>query len=418
MYSSSLLSPMAASSTTKDHAIRPHESGLFLQRPMLTVNEPVGGFRLSIMTYNVLAQCLVRRKDFPTSGDAIRWKTRSNVLREEINHYDPDVICMQEVDFEAWNSFWYPFLFESGYSAVYYRNPNRRHGLAIVHKRALLEDVDTKEIQYDNVVVLEVPISKETGNVALLRRFRPKASSELGTAKPPISITVATTHMYWHPFAPYERTRQCLVLLLELQSFSAAVPDGDKSSFQFIAGDFNTQPFDAPYNALTQRPVEFHDVALHSLAQSIEHDWVSPVPEGKDPNPKSFESLESTQTQINILQMCFNSIPHRAISLYSVGYKHVHPENAGLDNPVGEPFFSNWAHAWQGLLDYIFVLGGPGNTSESSSTSVDDLQSGLRVRLLELLKLPTKEEMGELGQPQKGMYPSDHLCIMASLELL
>ncbi|CAG8718231.1 16628_t:CDS:2, partial [Racocetra fulgida] len=54
--------------------------------------------RIKIMTYNLLAQSLIRREIFPESGDALKWKNRRPRLLKEILYYDPDVSCFQEMD--------------------------------------------------------------------------------------------------------------------------------------------------------------------------------------------------------------------------------------------------------------------------------------------------------------------------------
>jgi RNA exonuclease NGL2 len=87
-------------------------------------------------------------------------------------------------------------------------------------------------------------------------------------------------------------------------------------------------------------------------------------------------------------------------SLYSEGLKLCQPDNA--INAFGEPPFTNWAQGYKETLDYIFVL---------------DREEAGRVKLLGLLKMPKREEMGE-GEPQEGRFPSDHVCEMAEVEII
>jgi len=87
-------------------------------------------------------------------------------------------------------------------------------------------------------------------------------------------------------------------------------------------------------------------------------------------------------------------------SLYSLGLKLCQPDNAS--NTFGEPPFTNWAQGYKETLDYIFVM---------------DREEARKVKLLGLLKMPRKDEMGE-GEPQEGRFPSDHVCEMVEVELL
>lgn len=45
-----------------------------------TLGRNVKAVQFTVMTYNLLAQCLVRRKLFPTSGEALKWKNRRGQL--------------------------------------------------------------------------------------------------------------------------------------------------------------------------------------------------------------------------------------------------------------------------------------------------------------------------------------------------
>lgn len=70
----------------------------FIKRPLLRIpHGPLhrGGMHVTVMTYNVLAQNLIRRELFSHSKDAVKWKNRSKVLANELSHYQPDVLCCQ-----------------------------------------------------------------------------------------------------------------------------------------------------------------------------------------------------------------------------------------------------------------------------------------------------------------------------------
>lgn len=59
----------------------------FIQRRLVPVRDgamPISSrnaARFTLMTYNILAQSLVRRKLFPTSGESLKWKNRQWVLK-------------------------------------------------------------------------------------------------------------------------------------------------------------------------------------------------------------------------------------------------------------------------------------------------------------------------------------------------
>ncbi|RUS19482.1 hypothetical protein BC937DRAFT_87403 [Endogone sp. FLAS-F59071] len=54
--------------------------------------------KLTIMTYNILAQSLIRRELFPHAGNALKRKPRQTLIMDEFNLYKPEIACLQEVD--------------------------------------------------------------------------------------------------------------------------------------------------------------------------------------------------------------------------------------------------------------------------------------------------------------------------------
>lgn len=411
----------------------------FIKRPMLDIpgqGASGDGRTIKIMTYNILAQALIRRKLFPTSGSALKWANRSQRLGSEIQHYNADIVCLQELDFDQYNSHWRTEFQKMGYSSRYHRSGVKRHGVAILYKRALFHFEHNYFIDYDSTETPCIPASTNTQNIGLLAYL--KFNEDVKTANPGLTkdgLIVGTTHLFWHPFGTFERTRQTYLVLHHMKEFTRMmrVLYPNDSFYQFFAGDFNAQPYDSPYLSMTAKPVTYGGRAKIVLGKAASHKWSdSEIAEGDEddeaekaddeedtPEPLSFECTPEIQDRINRLMTLHNGIDMRFISLYSVAYRHVHPDNA-IPGDRYEPLFSNWAHAWRGLLDYIFVASDwDGEKTNEEVDLVHKLESDQNIRLLSLLRLPTPEEMGPepSGQPRDGQYPSDHLSLMAKLEL-
>lgn len=58
------------------------------------------------MSYNILAQTLIRREIYPTNGKILKWSVRSQILLDELKHYNADIMCLQEVDKVQYEGFW------------------------------------------------------------------------------------------------------------------------------------------------------------------------------------------------------------------------------------------------------------------------------------------------------------------------
>ncbi|ODQ78089.1 hypothetical protein BABINDRAFT_172525 [Babjeviella inositovora NRRL Y-12698] len=437
----------------------------FIKRPMLSVPGCVKEQRavlegvpeklpITIMTYNLLAQALIRRKLFPTSGDALKWSRRSRVLLAEFKQYKSDILLLQEVDFVQYKSFWKDEFEKMGYALAYHRAGAKNHGVAIVWQKHLFEMKNQCFIDYDRTDtgdVLPRTITRNVGLIAALE-FTPQLKKKYPNTTRS-GILIGTTHLFWHPFGTYERARQTYIILAKFKEFAHTMSVVHNKGapgkwFQFFGGDFNSQPFDAPYLSITRKPVVYDERCRRVVECSTsyiysknrgavenensngdEDEENEEEPGGnvekfgdqpKDPVPESFTPTPEQSLLVQQITDLHNALDMRVISLYSIGYKSTHPENSGTDNDRNEPAFSNWAHAWRGLLDYIFVVTAWDVTSDCRQVdSVEDVSRTTGVELRKLLRMPEPAEMGEepSGQPRAGMYGSDHLCMIAEVDL-
>lgn len=387
--------------------------------------------KMKIMTYNLLAQALIRRKLFPDNGDILKWNKRSKVLLQELKDYDCDILCLQEVDLIQYKTFWRPELEKLGYYTKFNRGMDKNHGVSIFYKSSKFTLIDTCLIDFDKEKTGEIEPRTITKNAGLILGLALKVN-------PKKVITIGTAHLFWHPFGTFERTRQTYIVLNKSNEFAKRIqilhPEIEKI-WKLFAGDFNAQPFDSPYLSITSKPVKYDNRCKKVISCSTSFQFSNlrgggsgEEEEGgniekfgenqpKDPVPESFIATPEQEQIVEKIETLHNNLNLRAISLYSVGYKLVDSENSGVDNDRNEPFFSNWAHSWRGLLDYIFVI----NDWECGSdcTKVDrlgDFEETNDMELYKLLKMPSREEMGP-GQPREHEYPSDHLCMIAEIGL-
>lgn len=456
----------------------------FIKRPILYLDgnnkdsnvDNNSGQQLSVMTYNLLAQSLIRRSLFPTNGTALKWSKRSVVLLSELQYYSPDILCLQEVDYIQFNNFWTAKFEKMGYYTEYYRFGNKNHGVAIIYRKLIFKKCEVIEhVVYDDVDTAPVAPRTATTNVGLIMQLEFLDSSK--TSKK--GLVLGTHHLFWHPHGTFERTRQTYVTLKAVQQFVQKRGLDSKQWYKFFCGDFNAEPYHSPYLSITRKPVYYDDVAKLVIEESVKQvfadgagdeggagdDASTPADaskdgpaDGQDQNqdtseqeqpdeleapapapvpvpaptparraytaaaegaPKGVATTLSSNDEhhrhlIDDLVNLHNQIPWRAISLYSVGYKQVHPENSKSRN---EPDFSNWAHTWRGLLDYIFVITEWDGLNKQAVDTPEELRANEGVILKGLLRVPPREEMSAEGQPRAGEYPSDHLAMMAVIQL-
>lgn len=325
----------------------------------------------------------------------LKWKWRHQVLKAEIEYYNPDVLLLQEVDEAKVDSFWRPLLKALGLISVFHTFPGKAHGLLIAYRSSLFFIADELRINYDEIndpAILKHGTSKNTG-FAVALHFQ----EELIKQQSP-GIIVGNSHLFWHPDGSYERARQLGVLSIELENFAKNYANWPL----LLGGDFNSSPDDIPYTFLIQRPPEISSIPPHTLgifARSI------PYLISKQPDSDSTTQISVDDHTKSLIVLFQQIADHSTVSLYGENYRQVHPANS-IVSDYHEPAFSNWAHSWRGLLDYIFYFKPNDRASQ--------------IRVLELLRMPEPAEMGPepSGQPRESQYPSDHLCIMATLSII
>ena len=81
------------------------------------------------MSYNILAQCLVRGALYPyATHSSLRQKNRRKRLMEEILHWHPDIACLQEVEPDVFQQ----LKSSGGYEGAFAKHPEKRHGCCIL----------------------------------------------------------------------------------------------------------------------------------------------------------------------------------------------------------------------------------------------------------------------------------------------
>lgn len=355
--------------------------------------------------------------------------------------YKPDILFLQEIDKAKYNSFWVPICNKLGLEAHFSTYPDKHHGLVIAYKAKYFALKEKKEIFYDglptasdgtsSLVPMNSLLTKNTGVIVALEIKKDETCTHETNNE---GIVIATTHLYWHPFGSFVRAIQCGQLIRQTMLFTQT----EYARWPILlGGDFNSSPDDLPYQFLMTQPTNtsiLNRTAREIAEKSLQYLCSRYGAEKEQQEPDTFKMAEIV-TKVDdeghvvgidskYVDKCIESVipfywlggtsevsehRYRVESVYGEHYRKVDPANSTTHNPeFHEPEFSNWAHAWRGLLDYIFLI-----------ENIDAVKSDLRRKVVvkELLKMPTGEEMGDAGQPRVGEYPSDHLCLMATVEI-
>ncbi|KAJ8702712.1 RNA exonuclease ngl2 [Pleurotus ostreatus] len=376
-------------------------------------------FCVKVFTWNLLAQCLVRRELFPSS-DCLKSGTREGMLHDELLTQRADVLFLQEVDrLEKIE----PLLTKAGYKHQYGAGPNKKHGCMIAYTSGFAQ-LDHRVIQYDNEDARVADTERtrrgssfKTRNIGLLCALQ-------SVRNPTQGIIAATTHLFWHPRYTYERARQAAILKREVNRFRADIGRPDWPCV--VAGDFNFAPDDPVYSLLVGDTLLPEQEALISPSLVV-HKSIDPtVPPTGPKVAEEGEDGESTDPDrvitdarsalegdglLSIPELLETFQSHAPwCSVYDDGLSRIKAQSPDIKTfgdrvniprtrkGAHEPEWTSYTHYWKTVLDYIFVQ--------------HPLERQLNIHGI---LVPFATEDLRPGLPRKGVSSSDHMSLCAEV---
>ncbi|KIM85320.1 hypothetical protein PILCRDRAFT_66690 [Piloderma croceum F 1598] len=398
---------------------------------------------VKVLTWNLLAQCLVRRELFPTS-DCLKAAQREHMIYNEILSPAADIMCLQEVD--RLDKL-LPVIERAGYSYTYAAGPGKKHGCLIAYNKEKFTKVNERVVRYDEEEIrsdgddrARRGCSFRTKNIGSLLALKRNNVENNG-------IIVATTHLFWHPKYvalvllddpsqstnsryTYERasSRQAGILVREVVKFRNDI--GHDGWPCLISGDFNFAPDDPAYSLLVGDqllPTQENRLApsrvVHfTVDPDVYHTTHAPAEEEEagndgeiDPdkiitNARPATPSDGLLTTAELADLYANP----ARSAYDEGLsKHrqttkdlvVYCDRVNLEpfrRGANEPEWTSYTHYWKTVLgkihDYIFILDPP---------NVHSIVTGF--------SQPPRTEDLDPGIPRKGVCGSDHVSLCAEI---
>ncbi|KAI7860629.1 Endonuclease/exonuclease/phosphatase [Circinella umbellata] len=363
---------------------------------------PLGTF--SIMSFNLLGQCLIKRKLFPDSGDMLKWKTRRNMVSAEIEMYKSDIMCLQEVD--NYTEYYKPILEKLGYMAEYTKHPKKLHGLLIAYNPKVFEMIKYATVDYDNdALCTKTWITSNIGQIMALKHVD----------HPEFGIVIGNTHLYWRPVALYERLRQTTIFINSIMNVQNALQDAEPNT-QWVPipiGDFNTTPNDPSHAAVTMACISSNEEAQLEASRtnpgSLMSDAGTTSEDGDGSAPKTIpeqapeqdesenideKEIQATISASELVAILHKSSPELWHSIYSC-HGDIDPKTSQPSS--GEPKFTNYTAAFKNTLDYMYLR-------KNEALLVPT----------EVLTLPPEEAVMP-SLPNRN-FGSDHMCLVSKFE--
>ncbi|KAF0688105.1 Aste57867_20266 [Aphanomyces stellatus] len=261
----------------------------------------LGGFR--VLSYNVLAEIYATRQMYPYCPMwALNWSFRKQLLRRELQLYNADILCLQEVQADHYKNYFEPMMAEWGYDGLFQQKTRESMGLAgkvdgcaLFYRKSRFYLKEQYAVEFNDAAndfiaslwsnfELAYPTAsnqeRETYQASISRiRQRlvrdniaqvvvldviPLHNEARKTTTTLPSISVTNVHIFSNPEFPDVKLWQTHTLLQQIEHLAHA-----RRLPVIVCGDFNSEPSSAVYDLLSQNHVRSDHPDLKYLAEVL-----------------------------------------------------------------------------------------------------------------------------------------------------
>ncbi|XP_061751023.1 protein angel homolog 1 [Nerophis ophidion] len=215
----------------------------------------------TVMSYNILAQDLLMANIQLYKHcrlEVLDWNYRWSLLLEEISRWAPDILCLQEVQENHYDTLLYPALTQMGYNCIYKRRTgNKTDGCATCYRSTRFSEVSVTLLEFFRPET-ELLDRHNVGIVLLLRPLVYQGSKV--SAKGSL-LCVANTHLLFNPRRGDIKLAQLAIILAEIDSVVKSWKAKSEHCNVIMCGDFNSVPHTPLYQLITNGELYFHGIA-------------------------------------------------------------------------------------------------------------------------------------------------------------
>jgi len=391
------LGPRECEALLKLEGIRHWEEtglGQAIGRGERTLHQSDITFRLA--SYNILSQDnLERHSNLYRNKDSylLQWDYRWSGLKREFLVHDPDIIALQEVQFDNpdyFSSHLKPWFDRRGFDVISKRRTGEKNdGCAIFYRREKFSLVKSRSVEFNRPGV--PTLCKD--NVGIVAALQASNGSVM---------VVGTVHHLFNPKRHDLRLCQVALMLGELDR--VAWSQQSRSYLPAIlCGDFNLQPYSDSYSLLRRGMLEYQGIVCGraSLPRSL--------------FPESLGFSDSCQWEEELTMRGKRPQYGSGRFYHSFGLRTVYKHSRHQDTrvPVGGYEATTFHGSWV-TVDYIFYST---VEAEQDPNSPSDGRREGKLKLRARMALPTGPEISALGGLPSEIFPSDHLPLLAEFIL-
>ncbi|XP_031437489.1 protein angel homolog 2 isoform X2 [Clupea harengus] len=369
-------------------------------------------FDFSVMSYNILSQKLLQDNAHlykHCSLPILDWNYRYTNIIKEIQRHNSDIVCLQEVQEDHYETQIKPSLESLGYHCEYKKRTGKKpDGCAVVFKQDSFSLVSCHPVEYFKP---GIPLL-DRDNVGLVLLLQPKVEKGITN-----HLCVANTHLLYNPRRGDIKLAQLGLLLAEI-SHVAKQSDGTTCPV-ILCGDFNSAPWSPLYHFIRESKLEYHGIPMGKVSgqddipkgQRIlsaplwpQHLGISQQCQYEDPTSNGdIRNCEGSRINGPCIEHCLN---------LTSAYSH-------HSSKRGQPEITTCHSKRAMTVDYIFYSAASRDTSLKSGTQPQEsnVLSGEGLHLLTRLALFDETDLHAVNGLPNANNSSDHLPLLACFRL-
>ncbi|KAJ6666894.1 hypothetical protein lerEdw1_018896 [Lerista edwardsae] len=380
-------------------------------------------FDFTVTSYNILSQDLLEDNSHlykHCRRHVLAWAYRFPNILSDIKQLDADVLCLQEVQEDQYQTEIKTNLEALGYHCVYKMRTGRKpDGCAICFKTSKFSLLSSNPVEFfrHNIPLLD------RDNVGLVLLLQPRFS-----CKPATAICVANTHLLYNPRRGDIKLTQLAMLLAKITN--VAIRENRRFCPLVLCGDFNSVPYSPLYNFLREGKLNYEGLTIGKVSgqeQSPRGTRLLSIPiwprslgitqdcmydeqqKQLDIEREKEESKETPLENVEESIMVPERSPadlHHSFQLASV-YSHYLPD-------TGVPEVTTCHSRSAVTVDYIFYSAAKESTDKQPGA--EQIFDG-SLNLLGRLSLVTEQDLWAVDGLPNETNSSDHLPLLAKFRL-
>lgn len=229
--------------------------------------------KIRVVSYNILSQKLLHLNSGlyrNCDSTILHWEYRWPKIKSELEEFDADIVCLQEVEKHHFLKEILNFLESLGYDCIYKKrtgnNVNKPDGVLIAYKKEKYRLVTESKVEYFRGTFS--PVNQD--NVGIITILKPFSSNSETSEDDSSCICIVNTHLLYNPKRGDIKLVQLSTLFAEVHKVITS--HSMKKIPIIMCGDFNSVADSHLFDFITKQQINYEGLlSKHVSGQKVGH---------------------------------------------------------------------------------------------------------------------------------------------------